>query len=405
MCRLYDRCVQAASIDTRAAAVPSTRLMAGYLATFIVLGMMLSINGPALSWLRDTTGVGIATSGLVLSSGSIGYIIGSFAAGRPFDRGGGHRLLFGAFAVGIAAVVVAGWVSSFALVVVIFAMLGAAAGVIDVGGNTLVVWSQPSASVGPALNALHLCFGIGALITPLLVARSIAWSDSLVWVAAVVAVGVLAVLVFLRGTVVPERRAAVADTTGVEPSRMPLALVCAFYFLYVGSEVTFLGWAPTFAEVEQLGGVNGPSLFATTFLAGFALGRVLGIVLARRISLVALVLGSCVVSVVTALALVLAGGSGVSVWVACGVLGAALGPQYPTMMAYADQRLRLSGSATSRLVAASGVGGLLLPLLTGWLLDRNGGQALPWATLVCLVATTAVALAVVVVVGRLAHDH
>jgi fucose permease len=51
------------------------------------------------------------------------------------------------------------------------------------------------------------------------------------------------------------------------------------------------------------------------------------------------------------------------------------------------------------------VGGLLLPLLTGWLLDRNGGQALPWATLVCLVATTAVALAVVVVVGRLAHDH
>lgn len=379
--------------------------MAGYLSTFIVLGVLLSIGGPALSWLRDTTGVGIATSGLVLSGGSIGYIIASFAAGRPFDRGGGHRLLFGAFVLGIAAVVVAGWVSSFALVVVMFALIGAAGGVIDVGGNTLVVWCQPSANVGSALNALHLCFGIGALITPLLVARSIAWSDSLVWVAAVVALGAVAVVVLLRGTAVPERRATAIDTTGAELSAVPLVLVCVFYFLYVGSEVTFLGWAPTFAEVEELGGVNGPGLFATMFLAGFTLGRVLGIVLARRLSLVALVLGSCVLSVVAAVLLVMAGGSGVVVWSSCGLLGAALGPQYPTMMAFADQRLRLSGAATSRMVAASGVGGLLLPLLTGWLLDRNGGQALPWMTLVCLLATTAVAVAVVVVVGRLAHDH
>jgi hypothetical protein len=51
------------------------------------------------------------------------------------------------------------------------------------------------------------------------------------------------------------------------------------------------------------------------------------------------------------------------------------------------------------------VGGLLLPLLTGWLLDRGGAAALPWATLVCLAITTAVAGAVVVVVGRLAHDR
>lgn len=379
--------------------------MPGYLGTFIVLGMLLSINGPALSWLRDTTGVSIATSGLVLSGGAVGYIIASFAAGRPFDRGGGHRLLFGAFAVGIAAIVVAGWVSSFALIVLMFAVIGAAGGVIDVGGNTLVVWSQPTANVGSALNALHLCFGIGALLTPLLVARSIAWSDSLIWVAVAVSLGALAVLLLLRGSTAPERRAAAMDATGVEPSAVHLALVCFFYFLYVGSEVTFLGWAPTFAEVEQLGGTNGPGWFATTFLAGFTLGRVLGIVLARRLSLVALTLGSCVVSVVAAVVLVAAGGSGALVWLACGVLGAALGPQYPTMMAFADQRLRLSGAATSRIVAASGVGGLTLPLVTGWLLDRNGGQALPWTTLVCLVITTAVAATVVIVVGRLAHDH
>ena len=378
--------------------------VAGYLVTFIVLGMLLSINGPALGWLRDRTGVGIATSGLVLSGGSIGYIIASYAAGRPFDRGGGHRLLLGAFVLGVAAVLAVGWSPSFALVVLLFALIGAAGGVIDVGGNTLVVWSQRPERIGATLNALHLCFGIGALATPLLVAWSISSTDSLVWVAAALALGAAAVVALLRGTEVPRRRASTADTTGVATTAVPLALVCVFYFLYVGSEVTFLGWAPTYAEVESLGGVNGPGLFASMFLAGFTLGRLLGIVLATRLTLVTLVLGSCVLSVVAAAALVV-WGDGIGVWVACGVLGLSLGPQYPTMMAYVDERLRLSGKATSRIVAASGVGGLLLPLLTGWLLDRSGGSALPWATLVCLVVTTAVAGAVVVVVGRLAHDR
>jgi len=378
--------------------------VAGYLATFVVLGMLLSINGPALGWLRDRTGVGIAASGLVLSGGSIGYIVASFAAGRPFDRGSGHRLLLGAFVLGVAAALAVAWSTTFAVVVLLFALIGAAGGVIDVGGNTLVVWSQRPERIGSTLNALHLCFGIGALATPLLVAWSISSTDSLVWVAVALAVGAAAVVALLRGTEVPRRRPSTADTTGVATTAFPLALVCLFYFLYVGSEVTFLGWAPTYAEVESLGGVNGPGLFASMFLAGFTLGRLLGIVLASRLTLVALVLGSCVVSVVAAAALVVWGG-GLGVWVACGVLGLSLGPQYPTMMAYVDERLRLSGKATSRIVAASGVGGLLLPLLTGWLLDRGGAAALPWATLVCLAITTAVAGAVVVVVGRLSHDR
>jgi len=101
--------------------------------------------------------------------------------------------------------------------------------------------------------------------------------------------------------------------------------------------------------------------------------------------------------------LVAADGRAIGVGGMTAVLGASVGPQYPTMMAYGDQHLRLTGSATSRIVSSSGLGGLSLPLLTGWLLDRNGATALPWMTLASLTLTTAAAAAVVVVVTRSAR--
>ncbi|MCU1361150.1 MAG: rane protein of unknown function, partial [Ilumatobacteraceae bacterium] len=138
-----------------------------YLGSFLFLGMALSIGGPALPHLREQTGAGIAASGFVLAGQSFGYIMGSLAAGRPYDRGAGHRLLLGAGLVSVAAVFGLSFVSELWMVVVVFGIIGFSASAIDVGGNTLSVWSQPAERVGSTLNALHLCFGIGALATPL----------------------------------------------------------------------------------------------------------------------------------------------------------------------------------------------------------------------------------------------
>ena len=48
------------------------------------------------------------------------------------------------------------------------------------------------------------------------------------------------------------------------------------------------------------------------------------------------------------------------------------------MIAYAEERVTLSGRATSWLVSGSGLGGLVLPFLIGTLLDRSSG-AMPIA--------------------------
>jgi len=156
--------------------------VAAYLASFIFLGMALSVAGPALPYLREHAGVGIGASGFVLAGQSFGYILGSLAAGRKYDRGYGHRLLVGAGMVAVAAAVGLTAVDELWMVVAVFMIIGFSAAALDVGGNTLAVWSQPTERVGSTLNALHLCFGLGALATPLIVSGSLKWSGDLLLV-------------------------------------------------------------------------------------------------------------------------------------------------------------------------------------------------------------------------------
>ena len=389
------------STDDVARVRPSRSPVAGYLTAFLVLGMGLSVAGPALPHLRDQAGVGIGASGFVLAGQSFGYIVGSLAAGRPYDRGAGHRLLVGASLVVFAAVFATTLVSELWLIVGVFAIIGLAGAALDVGANTLLVWSQPPERVGSRLNALHLCFGLGALATPLVVSRSFDRTDDLTIVAVVIAVGVVVMAVLLRGTPQPVRREP-AHHHEAEATHLSLAfvLLCLFFFLYVGAEVTFAGWITTYGDELDLGGADAAGLLASVFWAGFVVGRVVAIDLTRRISLPVALVGSCTLATAATLVLAIGDDAAAVVWAATAVIGFALGPQYATMLAFGDQRLRLSGASTSLIIASSGVGGLILPIATGWVLDTWGATLLPWAVCVACGLTTAVAVAVIVVGQR-----
>ncbi len=372
-----------------------------YLFGFVVLGMSLSFGGPALAHLRNRSGVGIGESGLFLGGQAIGYIIASLAAGRSYDRGHGHRLWAGAAVVVAFAGIAIAFVHSFALVVGLFGLVGAGGAVMDVGGNTLVVWSQPSGRAGSTLNALHLLFGVGALTTPLLVSRSLLWGDNLVWFSVVLASAAMVLAVLLLTAPEPPHRATVHREAGSLPShRRGLALVCVFFVLYVGLETGFAGWVHTYAEEIHLGGVGTAGLLTSVFWIGFTGGRLCAIWLARRVSMVGLLVWSCVAATAAVGAIAITGGSSPTVWVGTALFGATVGPQFPSMIAHSDERLGLSGSSTSLLIASAGVGGLVLPLGIGWLFDRRGAAAMPWTVTAASVATTIVVLVIVATVGQ-----
>lgn len=371
-----------------------------YFVGFVFVGMSLSFAGPALSHIRDRAGVGIGVSGLVFGSLSLGYIVASLIAGRHVDRGHGHRWwIVAAVAAGAAtcALVV---VETWWVIVVLFAALGAAGGVMEVAGNTLVVWSRPPEQVASALNGLHLCFGIGALSTPLLVSRSIVWAGDLRWFALVLAVLAAVVCRLLFTSTAPTLRLPAVVTAGTTSVRRgALALLCVFFFVYVGVEVGVAGWTSTFAEEIDLGGDGVGGVLTSVFWAGFTLGRLGAIWLARRLGAITILIGSVVGVIASGVVLALSDGRAIGVWLCTALVGFTIGPLFPTMLAYGDERLGLSGASTSLIIAASGLGGLTLPVAIGWILDRQGAQALPWTATTGFVVI-GVVIAVIIVAAR-----
>jgi fucose permease len=73
---------------------------------------------------------------------------------------------------------------------------------------------------------------------------------------------------------------------------------------------------------------------------------------------------------------------------------------YASMVSYAEHHLSLSGASTAAFIAASGIGGLVLPWSIGQLFDRYGADSLPPTILAGTVATILAAGAVRLVVGR-----
>jgi FHS family Na+ dependent glucose MFS transporter 1 len=339
------------------------------------MGVALSILGPAVSYLEDRLGVGAGAIGVLFALSAIGNFFGAMVGGRWIDSIGGHATLTTAvvgFVVGATLIAAGG---QYAIVALGVTLVGAATGAGDAGMNTMVVWARVGRS-GPALNALHLMFGVGALIAPLAVDRSLAWSDGLWLVAALVGVlGATSATLLLR------HRAPDAPTAEDHIERPPMsssttAAVAFFFLLYVGAEIGFGGWIFTFAEDMGLDD-SAPALVTATFWGSFALGRLLAIPVNRVVRPIVIVVSSCATSVSALFVMVVAEGEPWSIWMCAAIYGLSAGPQYPTMIALVDARLSLTAKATSWIVAAAAIGALIVPTGIGPLIESAGSSTMP----------------------------
>ena len=307
-----------------------------YLATFIAVGLSLTFIGPSLTYLRERAGATKGEIGILFPASSIGYLAGSLISGRLYDRGFGHRAVAGGL-IGLGAVsLLVPHVTTVAALSIVFAAIGAFSGCVDVGGNTLVVWHTRAEGSARLLNALHLFFGFGALASPLLVSRSLAWTGGLGF-----AVGTIAAYSLVVAAAVLFHDAPIHATDDVDapmnqtPARV-LGVIGVFFFLYVGVEIGFSGWLKTYAEGIDLPGKDSPTWLNTLFFVGFTLGRFIAVLLAKRIRPGPMLVGSCALTSLLLLAMAIADGSPAAVWITTGLIGLAVAPQFATMIAYAE---------------------------------------------------------------------
>ncbi len=256
---------------------------AGYYLTFIVLGMVTAVLGPTLLGLAEQTHTQLSTISLLFPASSLGYLLGSLLGGRIYDRMPGHPLLTGtlvSLAVILVLIPLAPWLE---VLLVLMIALGMSQAMLDVGGNTLLVWVHRD-KVAPFMNGLHFFFGAGAAVSPIIIAWAAGLSEGITW--GYWALALLVAPVALWPLLLPSPKAQVAtreeQTAGRTNTRL-VVLMAILLFLYVGAELAFGSWIFTYAVVRRLTTSAEGAYLTSLFWGALTLGRLISIPLAARI--------------------------------------------------------------------------------------------------------------------------
>ena len=349
----------------------------GVLVLAAAVGFLLSLYGPSIPDLRAAYGVGGGGSALVLSLHFAGAMTG--IAWWGLER----RLAPRTWLV-VAAVLAAGGAVGIAFApawpVVLAAAfgLGVGFGVVVVEINVLFAEAFGERTTA-MLNLLGACFGAGAVLGPLAVAASGGYRLPFC-VGAGAALAALALGGDLPRTARPPAPAG---------DRPPFSVVWGFVALtalYVGVESGIGGFETTSLRAGGAGQAAAAS-WTAGYWAAITVGRLLAIPLALRVPAPVLAAGSLLLATaglglahVPALAPV-----------AYTLTGLALGPVFPTALAWLAQAAPGARGATAMVFAAANLGGVVLPVVIGRLVDLSSPAVIPTAvlavTLACLGAT------------------
>lgn len=359
------------------------RRTCAYYCAFVGLGLALASLGPTLPALAELTGVSLGALSVVFVARSTGYLTGALLGGRLFDRFSGHPLMASMLAVMALAMAMVPLSPSLVVLTCVFVCLGVAEGTLDVGGNTLLTWLYPS-GLGPWMNGLHLFFGVGALLSPLIVGHALGGEDGSVsaayWSLSVLLIPAILLLVLLPSP--PIATHAVEQTGSLVEHRTTIFLIAGLLFSVVGAEVVFGNWIYTYALSQQMADEAGAALLTSVFWGAFTFGRLLGIPLAARLAPVSILL-LCYVGCAAGAALVLlqpqeAG----ALWVATIVSGLAVAPMFATVLSLARGAMPITGRSTGWFFIGSSAGGMTIPWVIGLLFESAGPT---WVFVVALV--------------------
>jgi FHS family Na+ dependent glucose MFS transporter 1 len=369
----------------------------GYYAAFVALGLSVASLGPTLPGLAEHTQTHLNEISFLFMARSLGYLLGSFLGGRLYDRVSGHPVMATALVVMAAMITLAPLMSLLWLLTAVLLMLGVAEGALDLGGNTLLVWMHPD-QVGPFMNGLHFCFGVGAFLSPILVAQAVLMSSDITWAYWVLALLMLPTAVWLLRLSSPTVQVASKDepvgqanhrSTGAR-KHLLVALIALFLLLYVGAESSFGGWVYTYAVALDLTGETVAAYLTSAFWGSLTLGRLLAIPIAARFRPRSILLGDLVGCLASVGVILLWPNSLTALWLGTLGLGLSMASLFPVSLSLAERYMTITGKITSWFLVGGGAGGMSLPWLIGQLFESVG----PRVTMLAIMADLVVAAGV-----------
>jgi FHS family Na+ dependent glucose MFS transporter 1 len=349
---------------------------AAYSLTQLAMGLVLASLGPVMLALTAQASASIEELAVIFSARAIGHVGGCIVGGWLLDRlkGWGHRLMVASLLALAAGTALQPSARSVAALACLTALQGLGMGFLDPCCNVLMLWLHGSGSA-PWMQAMHCCFGVGALLSPLLVRAAQASSTTVSYHSAFYAISgfmLVAALPFLLlpPPPPPPPRAAPQDAaTGVcctqrsctalklliTDAAILITIVSAILGIYVGAEVSYGAYVLVYAN-QRLGVDEGDGQYITAvFWGSLALGRLAAMCFAVRVSstrIMWIVFIGCVACALVLFALP----SQRALWAASALLGALMAPTFPTLYTLAGSFMPVSGRVATVFVIGASAG-------------------------------------------------
>lgn len=366
---------------------------------FILLGLAAISFGPTLPGLAAQTHSNLSQISYLFAARAVGGLLGSFGLGRLYDRLPGHALMAVLLTTISIMLLLTPLVPALWLLSLILLLLGIAEGGMHVGGNTLIVWIY-GARVGPVMNGMHFFFGIGALLSPIIVAQIMLITGAIQWPYWVLAIIILPAVVWLTQLPSPNLRANATDTKSRPINRRLVTLFALFFFLYVGIEVSMSGWIFTYTLTIGVGQTVTAAYLTSAFWGAITLARLAAVPVTARLRPRTILLLDLAGALLSAGIILAWSTSLTAIWLGTLGLGFSLGNVFPTTMALAGRRMTITGNITGLFLVGGSLGAMLLPWLVGQLFAPVGPQAL----FLIIVAALLLAVGVLLVLLRYAPD-
>jgi MFS transporter, FHS family, Na+ dependent glucose transporter 1 len=372
------------------------RLAFVFYAAVLLEGIMLASIGPTLDALSDKSGSTTGQISILFTFNSLGYITGSLLAGRLYARLRGNGVLAVALVWMAVLTATIPLLASLWLMIVVFTLIGLSIGLIDVGGNTLLVWLFRR-EVHPYMNALHLCFGIGAFLCPLVVDRFAVTTDDATNAFFLFAALMIPVAIWLTRVPSPDSPTDTTATAGsvvVRSYSVFLGLMGLLFFMHVGAELAFGGWIFSYADELDIGGSTTARVLNSAFWGGLVVGRLAAIPLSTRLSPRAMLQVDLIASAGFLALIGLAPEWPAALWIGTIGFGMAIASVFATCINYAEQRMPLPSQAMAVFMIGGSIGSMTLPWVAGQLFDRQGPETLIWLVGGAIVAALGVFAAI-----------
>lgn len=341
--------------------------------SFTSLGLASASLGPTLPYLAEQTGSSLNQISILFSARPLGYLMGCGLGGGFYDRFRAHLLAALMLILIAATLALIPSMQLLSLLSVVIFALGIGEGVLDVGCNTLLVWSYKE-RVAQFMNALHFFFGLGAFISPLLVAWSILATQGVRSVYLGLAALCVPVAIWLLTLPSPRPPVPAPNAPAAKTDRPLIVMIALFAAIVASCEGSFGGWIYTYTTTVGLGSLTSAAYLTAAFWGAFTIGRLVSIPLAARVpprNILFINLMGCMACLGTIL---IFRDSDIILWTATLGFGLFMASSFPTLLTFAGQHMQMSGRTTGIFFFGASIGGMTLPWTIGQLFEPIGPQ-------------------------------